>query len=142
MHIFRLSGIYGPGRSVLDLIDSGLDKHIYAPTTYFNRIHVDDIIQVILASIAMPRAGAVYNLADDKPTTSSEIIEYGYALMGRTPPPALSLAESGLSEIGRSFYTESRRIKNKRIKRELGVKLRYPNYRPGLAAIFHEMRCN
>lgn len=142
VHIFRLSGIYGPGRSVFDRIDAGLAKHIYAPTTYFNRIHVDDIIQVILASIAMPRAGAVYNLADDKPTTSSEIIKYGYALLGRTPPPALLLADSGLGEIGRSFYKESRRIKNKRIKRELGVKLRYPNYRLGLDAIFHGMRCN
>ena len=139
VQIFRLSGIYGPRRSVFDRINAGLAKRIYAPTTYFSRIHVDDIIQVILASISSPRAGALYNLADDEPTTSSEIIEYGYALMGRSLPPAISLADSGLSEIAKTFYTESRRVKNERIKRELGIKLRFPNYRLGLDAIFNEI---
>tara|TARA_B100000242_G_C42980404_1_gene455021 strand:- start:770 stop:1081 length:312 start_codon:yes stop_codon:yes gene_type:complete len=100
---------------------------------------VDDIIQVILASISSPRAGALYNLADDEPATSSEIIEYGYALMGRSPPPAITLADSGLSEIAKTFYTESRRVKNERIKRELGIKLQFPNYRLGLDAIFNEI---
>lgn len=139
VQIFRLSGIYGPERSVFDRINSGLARPIYAPTTYFSRIHVDDIIQVILASISSPRAGALYNLADDEPATSSEIIEYAYALMGRSPPPAISLADSGLSEFGKTFYTESRRVKNEKIKRELGVKLRFPDYRLGLDAIFNDI---
>ena len=142
VQIFRLSGIYGPGRSVFDRINAGLAKHIYAPATYFSRIHVEDIIQVILASISSPRPGALYNLADDEPTTSSEIIEYGYKLMGRSPPPAISLADSGLSEIGKTFYKESRRVNNDRIKRELGVKLLFPNYRLGLDAIFNEILGN
>jgi nucleoside-diphosphate-sugar epimerase len=142
VQIFRLSGIYGPGRSVFDRINAGLAKHIYAPATYFSRIHVEDIIQVILASISSPRPGALYNLADDEPTTSSEIIKYGYALMGRSPPPAISLADSGLSEIGKTFYKESRRVNNDRIKRELGVKLLFPNYRLGLDAIFNAILGN
>ncbi len=137
VQIFRLAGIYGPGRSVFDRIRAGRAQRIDAPDILFSRIHVDDIVRVLRASIAAPSGGTVYNLADDEPAVSAEIVEYGYRLLGLVPPPMVALADAGLGEMGKSFYAESRRVRNDRIKDVLGVTLKYPNYRAGLRAILN-----
>jgi nucleoside-diphosphate-sugar epimerase len=135
LHIFRLSGIYGPGRSALDRLRAGSARRIVKEGQVFSRIHVDDIAQVLAASIARPNPGAVYNLADDEPAPSDEVIAYGAELLGLPVPPAIPYEEAELSPMAASFYAESRRVRNERIKHELGVRLRYPDYRAGLQGI-------
>ena len=135
MQIFRLAGIYGPGRSALDKLRDGTARRVVKPGQVFSRIHVDDIASVLEASIARPRAGAIYNVADDEPAPPDEVIAYAAELMNIAPPPAVPFAEAELSPMARSFYGDSRRISNARIKSELGVTLRYPTYREGLRAI-------
>jgi nucleoside-diphosphate-sugar epimerase len=138
VHVFRLAGIYGPGRSVFDKLKSGTARRINKDGQVFSRIHVEDIASVLEASIARPRAGAIYNVADDEPAAPSDVVAYAAELMGMPPPPEVAFAEADLSPMARSFYEGSRRIKNTRIKSELGVKLRYPTYREGLAALLSD----
>lgn len=135
VHVFRLSGIYGPGRSAVDQVRAGAARRVVKPGHYFSRIHVEDIAACLEASIARPNPGAVYNVADDLPAPSDTVVSFACSLLGREPPPALPLGEARLSEMGRSFYAENRRISNRRIKEELGVRLAYPDYRTGLRAI-------
>ena len=135
VHIFRLAGIYGPGRSALDAVRAGTARRIDKPGQLFSRIHVEDIAAVLAASMRQPRAGAVYNLADDLPAAGEEVVAYACRLLGVAPPPLITLAEAALSPMAASFYGESRRVQNARIKCQLGVRLRYPDYRSGLAAI-------
>jgi nucleoside-diphosphate-sugar epimerase len=135
VHIFRLAGIYGPGRSVFDALRDGAAKRIDAGTQVFSRIHVDDIATVLLASIAKPRPGAIYNICDDEPAAQAEVVAYAATLLGVPPPQLIPLAEAGLSPMARSFYNDNKRVSSALIKRELGVTLAYPNYRAGLAAI-------
>ena len=135
VHIFRLAGIYGPGRSAFDPLRAGTAKRIDAGAQKFSRIHVDDITNVLLASIAKPRSGAIYNVCDDEPAAQADVIAYAAMLLGIEPPPLLPLAEADLSPMARSFYADNKRVSNALIKRELGVTLRYPNYRAGLNAI-------
>ena len=104
----------------------------------FSRIHVEDIASVLEASIARPQAGAIYNVADDEPAAPGDVVAYAAELMGMAPPPEVDFAEADLTPMARSFYEGSRRIKNTRIKSELGVKLRYPTYREGLAAMLSD----
>ena len=134
LHVFRLSGIYGPGRSAIDNLRDGSAKRIDKPGHVFCRIHVDDIGETLLASMARPNPGGVYNVADDEPAPQHEVVAYAAGLLGVAPPPLIPFAEAKLSEMAASFYADCRRVKNARIKEKLGVKLRHPDYRSGLAA--------
>lgn len=133
--IFRLPGIYGPGRSVLDDVRAGTARRIIKAGQVFNRAHVEDIAAVLAASIAKPHAGRIYNISDDEPAPPQDVLVYAANLLGLPPPPAFDFAAAELSEMGRSFYSESKRVANARIKNELSVRLAYPTYREGLAAI-------
>lgn len=134
LHIFRLPGIYGPGRSALDQVRDGSARRIDKPGQVFSRVHVDDIVNVMRASMAKPNPGAVYNVADDLPCPSPEVIDYACALLKVEPPPLVPFDEAELSPLAQSFWTDNRRVRNDRIKRELGVTLRYPDYKAGLDA--------
>lgn len=135
-HIFRLAGIYGPHRNALEQVRAGRARRIDAPCIMFSRIHVDDIITVLAASLARPHAGSVYNLADDLPCPASEVVAYACELLGEPPPPLIPVGEADLTPMGRSFYTASKRVLNRKIKEELGVTLQYPSYREGLRGLF------
>lgn len=135
VHIFRLAGIYGPGRSVFDKLKAGTARRINKQGQVFSRIHVDDIATVLEASIAQPRAGAIYNVADDEPAAPGDIVAHAARMIGVEPPPEIDFEDANLPAMARSFYEGSRKIGNARIKSELGVKLRYPTFREGLAAL-------
>lgn len=134
LHIFRLAGIYGPGRSALDSVRAGVARRINKPGMAFNRIHVEDIVQTLIASMAHPNPGAAYNLADDDPVPSHEVILYACQLLGITPPPLIPYNEADMAPIARSFYNDNKRVSNHRIKNELGVQLKYPDYKRGIDA--------
>ena len=138
VHIFRLAGIYGPGRNALATVRRGEAKRIAKPGQVFSRIHVADIAQVLAASIAKPRAGAIYNVCDDEPAPGADVVAHACSLLGVAPPPLTPLEDADLSPMARSFYDDNRRVSNARIKAELGVTLRYPNYRAGLSALLAE----
>ena len=135
VHVFRLAGIYGPGRSALDTVRGAGARRIVKPGQVFSRIHVDDIVQVLRASIARPDPGTVYNLCDDDPAPPWEVLEFAAELLGLPPPPAVPFEQAQLSEMARSFYDDNKRVRNDRIKSALGVALRYPDYRTGLRAL-------
>lgn len=132
VHIFRLAGIYGPGRSALDSVRAGMARRIHKPGHAFGRIHVEDIAGALMASIAKPYPGRVYNLCDDEPAPSHLVIEYACQLLGRVPPPLVEFDEANLAPVTLSFYMDNRRVSNGRLKSELGYTLKYPNYREGL----------
>jgi nucleoside-diphosphate-sugar epimerase len=135
--IFRLPGIYGPGRSAVDQAKAGTARRIDKPGQVFSRIHVEDIAGTVLMAISGAHAGALYNVADDLPASTSEVVAFACELLGKPAPPVIpwEQAEPTMSAMARSFYAETRRVKNDRIKNELGVVLRYPTYREGLRAI-------
>jgi nucleoside-diphosphate-sugar epimerase len=132
--IFRLPGIYGPGRSALDRLRAGGTRRIVAPGQVFSRIHVDDLAAGLEASMARPRAGAVYNLCDDEPAPNTDVVAYAAGLLGLPPPPEIPLADARLSPAALRFYAESKRVSNARAKAELGWRPDYPSYREGLRA--------
>lgn len=133
--IFRLPGIYGPGRSAFDRLREGRARRIAAPGQVFSRIHVGDLAAGLEASIARPRAGGIYNLCDDEPAPNSEVIAHAARLLGMEPPPEVALADAELSPAAMRFYAESKRVSNARAKAELGWRPAYPTYREGLAAV-------
>jgi nucleoside-diphosphate-sugar epimerase len=135
VQIFRLAGIYGPGRNVFDKLKAGKARRVKKDGQVFSRIHVEDIASVLEASMAQPRAGAIYNVADDEPAAPDEVVAYAAKMIGIPPPPEVAFEEADLTPMARSFYEGSRRIGNARIKSELGVKLRYPTYREGLKSL-------
>ncbi|GAB4190608.1 MAG: SDR family oxidoreductase [Thalassobaculales bacterium] len=135
VELFRLSAIYGPGRSAIDQMLAGTARRIVKPGQVFNRIHVEDIAAVLAAAIDRPAPGAVYNLADDEPAPPQDVVAYAAHLLGRAPPPELPFPAAGLSVMAASFYAENKRVRNARIKALLGRGLRYPTYREGLYAI-------
>ena len=135
LHIFRLAGIYGPGRGPFAKLRAGTARRIVKPGQIFSRIHAEDIAQVLLASIKAPCPGAVYNVCDDDPAPPEAVIGHAAELLGLPLPPAEDFASAEMTPMARSFYAESKRVANDRIKRELGVQLRYPDYRAGLAAL-------
>lgn len=135
VEIFRLPGIYGPGRSAIDNLRTGTARRIAKPGHVFNRIHVADIANVLAAAIKSGARHDIYNLADDEPASSEDVLLYAAQLLGVAPPPPIPIASSELSPMARSFYSECRRVSNKRIKKALGVTLAYPTYREGLQAI-------
>lgn len=136
LHYFRLAGIYGPGRNQLSSVKNRTARRIDKPQQVFSRIHVDDIAQILLASIDRPRPGRAYNLCDDEPAPPQDVVAFAASLLGLSPPPLVPFAEADLSPMARSFYAENKRLKNDRLKEELGVTLKYPDYRSGLRALF------
>ncbi len=138
VHVFRLAGIYGPGRSPLDQVRAGAARRIDKPGQVFSRIHVDDIVAVLRASIARPRGGRAYNVCDDCPAPSADVVAFACELLGVAPPPLVRVDDAGLSPLARSFYAENKRVRNGRIKEELGVTLRYPDYESGLRALLDQ----
>lgn len=135
LHIFRLAGIYGPGRGPFEKVRDGTARRIIKPGQVFSRIHVEDIAQVLIASMAQPDPGVAYNLCDDDPAPPQDVIGYAATLLGLPEPPAIPFDQASLSPMAASFYAESKRVDNRRIKADLGVRLRYPDYRAGLAAL-------
>lgn len=132
VHVFRLAGIYGPARSGLDSVKAGRARRIKKDGHVFNRIHIEDVVQTLLASMAKPNAGGIYNVSDDEPAASWEVITYACELVGIEPQPLIDFEDADLAPITRSFYADNKRVSNKRIKNELGVTLKYPSYREGL----------
>ena len=135
LHIFRLAGIYGPGRGPFEKLRSGTARRIVKPGQVFSRIHAEDIAQVLTASIARPDPGAIYNVCDDEPAPPEQVLETAATLLGVPVPPAEDFATAEMTPMARSFYAESKRVANDRIKRDLGVALRYPDHRAGLLAL-------
>lgn len=135
LHIFRLAGIYGPGRGPFEKVRDGTARRIIKEGQVFSRIHVDDIARTLAASIARPNPGAVYNLCDDDPAPPEDVIGHAATLLGLPLPPAIPYEEAEMTPMARSFYAESKRVRNDRIKHDLGVNLLYPTYREGLAAL-------
>lgn len=133
--IFRLPGIYGPGRSTFDRLRDGRAKRIAAPGQVFSRIHVDDLAAGLAASIARPRAGGIYNLCDDEPAPNSQVVAYAAELLGLPIPPEIPVEAANLAGPAQRFYAESKRVSNSRAKAELGWRPAYPTYREGLNAI-------
>ena len=140
VHIFRLAGIYGPGRNQLIALKEGSARRIVKQGQIFSRIHVEDIASVLEASMAKPNSGRAYNVADDEPCPPQDVVEYGAKLLGPPVPEAIPFEKANLSPMARSFYADSKRVSNSRIKRELGVTLMYPSYREGLAALVRDVR--
>jgi len=136
-HVFRLAGIYGPGRSAIDTVREGRARCVVKPGQVFSRIHVDDIAGCVLASLARPRPGAIYNVCDDDAAPPQTVIAHACALLGMAAPPDIpwEQARATLSPMALSFYADNKRVSNRRIKEELGLVLRHPTYREGLAAI-------
>ena len=133
--IFRLAGIYGPGRNqLLSLID-GTAKRVIKPGQVFSRIHVEDIANTLEASIAHPHPGRAYNVCDAEACPPQDVVEYGAKLLGLPVPPDVPFEEATLSPMAKSFYADSKRVSNDRIVKELGVRLSYPSYREGLTAL-------
>ena len=135
VHIFRLAGIYGPGRGPFAKLRRGTARRIVKPGQVFSRIHVEDIAQVLAASIAMPHPGAAYNVCDNEAAPPQDVIAYAAEVLGMPVPPQIPFDEAEMSEMARSFYAENKRVRNDRIRDELGVALRYPTYREGLRAL-------
>ncbi|MBF9194984.1 SDR family oxidoreductase [Microvirga terrestris] len=136
VQIFRLAGIYGPGRNALVKIADGTAKRIVKPGQVFNRIHTEDIAQVLMASMDKPSRNAIYNVTDDEPGPPQDVIAYAAELLGQEPPPEIPFEEADQTPMARAFYEDNKRIRNTRIKSELGVRLRYPTFRDGLQRLF------
>jgi nucleoside-diphosphate-sugar epimerase len=137
VHVFRLAGIYGPGRNALETVRQGRARRIRKTGQVFGRIHLDDIVQTLRASMARPNPGAAYNLADDEPAPPDEVIAHACGLLGVEPPPLQDFesVRDTLSPMALSFYGENKRVSNLRIKQELGVTLKWPTYREGLKGL-------
>lgn len=135
LHIFRLAGIYGPGRGPFSKVRSGTARRIIKKGQVFSRTHVEDIAQVLKASIAQPSVGSVYNVCDDDPAPPQDVIAHAAELLGLPIPPDIPFDDADLTGMARSFYAESKRVRNDRIKDDLGVTLRYPSYHDGLKAL-------
>ena len=133
--VFRLPGIYGPGRSALDRVAEGKARRIDLPGQIFSRVHVDDIVSGVIAAMAAPAAPGAYNLSDDLPTSQNEVVEEACRLLGQPMPPLQTIDEAGLSPMARGFYAENRRVANGKAKRVLNWSPRYPTYREGLRSV-------
>ncbi len=135
VHVFRLGGIYGPGRSALDEVRAGRARRIVKPGHLVARIHVDDVVGALLASLDRPRPGAVYNVVDDAPSASEEVVALACDLLGAPLPPAVPWTDPSVSPMARSFLQDERRVSNARLHEELGLALRHPDAAAGLRAI-------
>ena len=135
LHIFRLAGIYGPGRGPFSKVRARTARRIIKKGQVFSRIHVEDIAQILAASIARPNPGAIYNMCDDDPAPPQDVIAHAAELLGMPLPPEVDFETAEMTPMARSFYAESKRVRNDLIKSELGVKLLFPDYRAGLASL-------
>lgn len=135
VQIFRLPGLYGPGRSAFDRLRAGEARRIVKPGQVFSRAHDDDVAAALYASIQRPNPGRIYNICDDEPAPPQDVTAFAAQLLGMAPPPEIALADAGLSPAAQRFYAESKRVSNARAKSELGWRPKYPSYREGLAAI-------
>jgi nucleoside-diphosphate-sugar epimerase len=135
VEVFRLAGIYGPGRSVIDSLRAGTQRRVVKPGQVFNRVHVDDIALVLARAIDTPVGHAIYNVADDEPAPPEDVVAYAAELLGLPVPPEVPFARAGLGDMAASFWAECKRVRNTRIKTALGVALAYPTYREGLRAL-------
>ena len=136
VHVLRLSGIYGPGRNPLVNLASGKAHRYVKPGQVFNRIHVADIAAACAALVTYEGPGDVWNVTDDEPAPPQDVVVYAAAMMGVEPPPEQDFATAELSPMARSFYGESKRCSNAKIKQELGIEFAYPTYREGIAALW------
>ncbi len=134
VHIFRLPGIYGKGRGPVSKIKSGTARRIHKEGQVFNRAHVEDIAAALEASCQNPNPGRVYNIADDEPAPPQDVLAYAAELIGVETPPLIEFEDADFSPMAKSFYNDNKRVSNKRMKEELGVKLKYPTYREGIKA--------
>ncbi len=135
VHIFRLAGIYGPGRNQLNKLRAKKARRIVRKGQLFSRIHVDDIVATLRASIERANPGAIYNVCDNEAAPPQDVIEYAAGLLGVDVPPAEAFDQAELSDMARSFYSESKKVSNEKIKTELGVKLKFPTYREGISSL-------
>ncbi|MGL4439135.1 MAG: NAD-dependent epimerase/dehydratase family protein, partial [Bosea sp. (in: a-proteobacteria)] len=135
VQVFRLAGIYGLGRNQLEAVRAGTARRIVKPGQMFSRIHVEDIAGACLASLKAPNAGAIYNVADNEPTPPQDVIAFAAGLLGLPPPPEEPFTSAVMSPMARSFYMDSRRISNAKLRNVLGYQVRYPTYREGLTAL-------
>jgi nucleoside-diphosphate-sugar epimerase len=140
VQIFRLPGIYGPGRSAIERLREGTAQRIVKPGQVFNRVHVDDIAGALSAAMAGRGAYDVYNVTDDEPSPPQDVIAYAAELLHLPPPPEVSFEAARLTDMARSFYAENKRVRNRRLRSELGVDLKFPSYREGLRAILAHSR--
>ena len=136
-HVFRLAGIYGPGRSAIERLREGTAHRIVKPGQVFNRIHVDDIATTVCAAIARGTHD-IYNVADDEPSPPQDVVSFAAELLQVPPPPEVPFADAKLTPMAVSFYADNRRVSNKRIRQDLGVALQFPTYREGLRAILSQ----
>ncbi|CAM3119522.1 SDR family oxidoreductase [Asticcacaulis taihuensis] len=134
-HIFRLPGLYGPGRNVIERLRDGTARRIHKPGHVFSRLHHDDCATALIASLAHPRPGGIYNLCDDEPAPADTVLEYAAALSGLPLPPVIAWDDPTLSGKMLRFYNDNKRVSNARAKAELGWRPQYPTYRDGLSAI-------
>jgi nucleoside-diphosphate-sugar epimerase len=135
VHIFRLAGIYGPGRNLLQRVRQGSARRIDQPGLVFNRIHVEDVVQVLSASMGHPHPGAIYNVSDDVPSSPAEAVAFACELLHADVPPLIALEDAELSKMARGFYLTNKKVRNHKIKKELGVQFRYQDYKAGLRAL-------
>ena len=141
LQIFRLAGIYGPGRNALERLLAGQERRIFKPDQLFNRIHVEDIATVVEAGIRTGNhATGIFNVTDDEPAPPQDVIAYAAELLGMEPPPLTPIDEADLSPMARSFYAENKRARNDRIKADLDITLAFPTYREGLRALAADLR--
>jgi nucleoside-diphosphate-sugar epimerase len=138
--IFRLPGIYGPGRSAFDRLRDGSARRVVRPGQVFSRIHRDDLTAALAASIDRPRAGGIYNLCDDEPSPPQDVIAHAAGLLDMAPPPEVAFEAADLPAASQRFFAESKRVSNARAKAELGWRPAYPSYREGLAQILSRER--
>lgn len=138
VEIFRLAGIYGPGRNAFVNFDKGTARRLVKPGQVFNRIHVADIAGALEAAINGPAATRIFNVTDDEPAPPQDVVAFAAKLLGRTPPPDQDFETAELTPMARSFYGENKRVSNARLKRELGYSFRFPNYRLALEALYRD----
>lgn len=138
LQVFRLSGIYGPGRNVFERLQRGKNQSIYKKEQVFCRIHVEDIVSVLLASMNCINNLAIYNVSDDEPTPLHTVELYASSLLQREPPPLVPFTEASLSPLEKEFYSNNRRVSNLKIKKELHITLKYPTFREGLTQIWKD----
>ena len=139
LHIFRLAGIYGPGRGPFVKVRNGTARRVIKEGQVFSRIHVEDIAQILWASIQRPNPGTAYNMCDDDPAPPQDVIAHAANLLGMPVPPATAFEDAEFTPMARSFYAENKKVRNDRIKTELGVELIYPTYREGLQSLLDQM---
>ena len=135
VHLFRLAGIYGPGRNQVESLRSGTAKRIVKQGQVVSRGHVEDIAGILRASMEYPNSGSAYNVCDDEPAPPQDVVKWAAELIGVEPPPEIAFEEADLSPMAKSFYAESKRVSNARVKDELGYRFRYPTFREGLKAL-------